>query len=286
MWDVLSITTTVVDFNYYRRGGEVIFPLYLYPDTSQLSTEGQGIRPNLDEKLAQQLAAGMGCAYAFEEARAWQHGQKGEVLPLDILDYIYAVLHSRAYREKYKEFLKIDFPRVPWPTDEVEFRRLVALGAELRLYHLMEHPALDDKARAIGYPVQGSNTVENSMTAASPGFVADGRDVACNVSTMADVPHGRDVACNVSATGDATTDQDVACNVSTMGNVFINATQHFTRVPLRAWEFYIGGYQPAQKWLKDRKGRTLTFDDIQHYRKIIAALKETDRLMGEIDGEA
>ena len=48
-------------------------------------------------------------------------------------------------------------------------------------------------------------------------------------------------------------------------------------------EFYIGGYQPAQKWLKDRKGRTLGMDDIQHYRKIIKALHETDRLMQEID---
>jgi predicted helicase len=222
----------------------------------------------LDENLAQQLAAGMGCTYTFDEARAWQHGQAGEVLPLDILDYSYAVLHSRAYREKYKEFLKIDFPRVPWPTDEVEFRRLVALGAELRQYHLMEHPALDEKARAIGYPVQGSNTVENSMTTASPGFVADGRDAIHRVSAT----DGGDTGTN-------------AVNRVSTGNVFINATQHFTRVPLRAWEFYIGGYQPAQKWLKDRKGRTLTFDDIQHYRKIIAALSETDRLMGEIDGD-
>jgi hypothetical protein len=49
------------------------------------------------------------------------------------------------------------------------------------------------------------------------------------------------------------------------------------------WEFYIGGYQPAQKWLKDRKGRTLSYEDIQHYQKIIVALAETDRLMKEID---
>ncbi len=107
-----------------------------------------------------------------------------------------------------------------------------------------------------------------------------GRDVACNVSTNGDADVDRDVACNVSTNGDADVDRDVACNVSTTGNVFINATQHFTRVPAKAWEFYIGGYQPAQKWLKDRKGRTLTFDDIQHYRRIIAALSETDRPMG------
>jgi hypothetical protein len=54
-------------------------------------------------------------------------------------------------------------------------------------------------------------------------------------------------------------------------------------VPQIAWEFYIGGYQPAQKWLKDRKGRILSFEDILHYQKIIVALTETGRLMKKID---
>ena len=67
------------------------------------------------------------------------------------------------------------------------------------------------------------------------------------------------------------------------GKVYINETQYFDNVPLVAWDFYIGGYQPAQKWLKDRKGRTLEFDDILHYQKIIVALFETARLMKEID---
>jgi hypothetical protein len=67
------------------------------------------------------------------------------------------------------------------------------------------------------------------------------------------------------------------------GKVYINDTQYFDNVPQIAWEFYIGGYQPAQKWLKDRKERTLEFDDILHYQKIIVALAETDRLMNEIN---
>ncbi len=65
------------------------------------------------------------------------------------------------------------------------------------------------------------------------------------------------------------------------GKVYINDTQYFDNVPQIAWEFYIGGYQPAQKWLKDRKGRELQFDDILHYQKIIVALSETDWLMRE-----
>lgn len=94
------------------------------------------------------------------------------------------------------------------------------------------------------YPVDGNNDVTRKITKRSPGYV----------------PHNE-----------------------THGKVFINDEQYFDNVPLVAWEFYIGGYQPAQKWLKDRKGRQLQFDDILHYQKIIVALTETDRLMKEID---
>ncbi len=69
----------------------------------------------------------------------------------------------------------------------------------------------------------------------------------------------------------------------TVGRVYINETQFFSNVPEIAWNFYIGGYQPAQKWLKDRKERELSYDDILHYQKIIVALTETDRIMKEID---
>ena len=151
--------------------------------------------------------------------------------PIDILDYIYAVLHSPTYRETYKEFLKIDFPRVPYPKDVKTFWELVKLGGEIRQIHLLESP-----------------TVEKYITQ----FPED---------------------------GDCVVDKLVYKN----GNVYINQDQYFANVPEVAWNFYIGGYQPAQKWLKDRKGRELNFDDILHYQKIIVALSETDRLMKEID---
>ena len=67
------------------------------------------------------------------------------------------------------------------------------------------------------------------------------------------------------------------------GRVYINENQYFDNVPETAWNFYIGGYQPAQKWLKDRKERELSFEDILHYQKIIVALTETARIMEEID---
>jgi hypothetical protein len=67
------------------------------------------------------------------------------------------------------------------------------------------------------------------------------------------------------------------------GKVHINADQYFDSVPELAWTFHIGGYQPAQKWLKDRRGRVLSFDDITHYQRIVKILTETDRVMKEIE---
>jgi hypothetical protein len=67
------------------------------------------------------------------------------------------------------------------------------------------------------------------------------------------------------------------------GRVWINAWQYFDSVPAIAWEFHIGGYQPAQKWLKDRKGRALTYDDIRHYQRIIEILVKTDQIMRTFD---
>jgi Type ISP C-terminal specificity domain len=67
------------------------------------------------------------------------------------------------------------------------------------------------------------------------------------------------------------------------GKVWINAKQGFAGVSQNAWEFHVGGYQPAQKWLKDRKGHALSWDDIRHYQKIIKILGETHGIMQEIE---
>ena len=171
---------------------------------------------------------------------------KGEQLncfaPIDILDYIYAVLHSPSYREQYKEFLKIDFPRVPYPKDKDTFWALVQLGGEIRQIHLLESPKVEDYITT--YPKDGDNMITRKITKTNIGYESID---------------------------------------NSKGRVWINDEQFFDNVPLIAWEFYIGGYQPAQKWLKDRKGRALSFEDILHYQKIIVALSETDRLMKEID---
>ncbi len=74
----------------------------------------------------------------------------------------------------------------------------------------------------------------------------------------------------------------VTCDENNL-RVYINKTQYFEGVPPEVWGFHIGGYQVCQKWLKDRKGRTLSYDELTHYQKVIVALKETIRLMKEID---
>lgn len=224
----IFISNKLVDKNFYGFQTS-IFPLHLYPDekNKDLFAEGQARTPNLNSEIVEQIAVKLGLRFTNEKEKT-----AGTFAPIDILDYIYAVLHSPTYREKYKEFLKIDFPRVPYPKAAEVFWQLVKLGGELRQLHLLESDKVEDYLTQ--YPIDGDNVVEK------PKYEN--------------------------------------------GKVYINETQYFDNVPQVAWEFYIGGYQPAQKWLKDRKGRALEFDDILHYQKIIVALSETDRLMQEIDG--
>ena len=200
-----------IDRRFYSRpgvqGADYIFPLYLYPVNSPRIS-------NLKKEVVDDIEKVV-----------------GKVSPENIFDYIYAALYSINYREKYKEFLKIDFPRVPYPKNTKTFKKLVALGAELRTIHLLESTKVNQFITT--YPVAGTDVVEK--------LIYKDR------------------------------------------NVFINNDQYFGNVPESAWTFYIGGYQPAQKWLKDRKNRTLTNADIEHYQKMIVTLKETGRIMKEID---
>jgi predicted helicase len=237
------IISNITDFHITEtaNANPYIFPLYIYPDekNKDLFATGQERVPNLNTKIVQQIANKLGLTFTNEKCTSTSLSVTNSFAPIDILDYIYAVLHSPTYREKYKEFLKIDFPRVPYPKAPSPLERaggeafwqLVQLGGQLRQIHLLESPIVEKFITQ--YPIDGNNTV------GKPKY------------------------------------QD--------GKVYINDTQYFDNVPLVAWNFYIGGYQPAQKWLKDRKERKLEFDDILHYQKIIVALTETDRLMKEIN---
>lgn len=229
----VMVTNSIVDFRSWSRpgmqGGDYAAPLYLYYDKSGQQIIGQTSErvPNLETKIVNKIADKLGLIFVNEKETS-----EKTFSPISILDYIYAVLYSTTYREKYSEFLKIDFPRVPYPKNKETFWELVRLGSEIRQIHLLESPVVNSFITQ--YPIKGDNLINKK-----------------------------------------TTFDD--------GKVWINKTQYFDNVPLVAWEFYIGGYQPAQKWLKDRKDRELSEVDINHYQKIIVALTETDKLMKEID---
>lgn len=227
----IFVTNKIVDDSFVSnksRERGYVFPLYLYPDNpeQQIIIQTAERIPNLNTEIIKQIAEKLGLTFTNEKETT-----ENTFAPIDILDYIYAVLHSLTYREKYKEFLKIDFPRVPYPKDQNTFWQLIKLGEEIRQIHLLESPTVEKYITQ--YPMDGDNIVTK------PKY------------------------------------QD--------GKVYINNTQYFNFVPEIAWNFYIGGYQPAQKWLKDRKDRKLEIEDIFHYQKIIVALTETDKLMKEID---
>lgn len=231
---VCLVSNLIIEKGSLPRGNYSIFPLYLYPEQSNQPTL-DGVKqeryPNLNMEIVNKIAESAGLHFAAEENLEGATVKTNQFHPIDILDYIYAVLHSPAYRQKYKEFLKIDFPRVPYPTHLREFYDLVNLGSQLRKIHLLESE--ETEKYITQYPEDGNNEVVKPVYA--------------------------------------------------NGKVYINENQYFNNVSEVTWNFYIGGYQPAQKWLKDRKGRTLEFDDILHYQKIIVALIRTAEIMIEID---
>jgi len=205
------------------------FPLYIYNESEESNLDKTKRHSNLNQILVKQLLINI-------EKYEWvdDHELKknnNQISPLDILDYVYAFLHSPKYRETYKDFLKIDFPRVPPAKNKEQFLKIARLGSSLRKLHLMEDPELNTFSTK--FPIRGENNVEK--------ILFDGE------------------------------------------KVWINNTQYFEGVSKTVWDFYIGGYQPVQKWLKDRKGRTLNFEDLTHYQKIIKSLETTIEVMKKID---
>ncbi|MBQ6062552.1 MAG: DNA methyltransferase, partial [Prevotella sp.] len=226
-WHHVSVTQSILANDNEERGlvddcrvsnktkeRGYFFPLYINVGfADSIFEKNEEIVPNFNKDIYRKIQEGLG----------------ETVSPTDLFDYIYAVLHSPSYRKRYEEFLKIDFPRIPYPTDLGEFRRLADIGAQLRRLHLMD--GLPTRT-GITFPVAGTNEV-----------------------TLCRYEDSR---------------------------VYINDTQYFDGVAEHAFQHYIGGYQPAQKWLKDRRDRTLDFDDVRHYERIIYALDATRRLMSLI----
>ena len=234
-WSHVQVTRNISDKrnHYSNKWIPIQCPLYLYSDSENL--EWTTRTPNLNQAIWEKMSENVG----------------RETTPEEVLDYIYAVLHSPSYREKYREFLKIDFPRVPYPKSRESFDVLVKLGGELRGLHLLESPKVEEYITT--FPVAGTNEVEKIT------FIHPKLDPGSIDTKVEDA------------------------EINSAWQVWMNSTQYFGDVPEIAWNFYIWGYQPAQKWLKDRKWRVLTWEDISHYQQVVVALTETSRVMGEID---
>jgi predicted helicase len=210
-WNLVSLSDKVTDTNLFRRGGIQFFPLYLYPT----GLEGGERRNNLNPALMREWSARAGL----------------EIGPEDALAYAYALLHSPAYRQRYAEFLKTDYPRLPLSSNPELCIRLYALGRELIDLHLLR--ALPSALP--NYPEAGEDIVEK------PRY--DGENQ----------------------------------------RLFINARQYLHPIAQEVWEFRIGGYEVLEKWLKERRGRKLSYAELEYLRRTISALDRTLDLMKKID---
>jgi predicted helicase len=168
----------------------------------------------------------------FREFVNKKYGQK--ISPEAILGYIYAVLQSSNYRAKYLEFLKIDFPRVPFVDDVEIFKKLSDLGSELIEVHLLKKTP--------------QSSIGNAKTT-DKNF-----DYICQKPIFK----------------------------TQTSQLFFNKTSYFENVSEQIFEFKIGGYQVLDKFLNERKGRNLSFDEINHLTKTIKALEFTILQMAKI----
>lgn len=241
-WGVLATSSIIGHKALAAYDINTLFPLYRYPDANLAG-------PTLFDAADSNTAPGGRCSN-FTDAfvadmethlrlRLVADG-RGDLQatfgPEDAFDYIYAVFHSPTYRQRYSEFLKTDFPRVPLTGDVDLFRTLCDLGRRLVAVHLMERRG----PRVVSYPAPGDNKVQ----------------AVCYVP-----PKGQ-----------------------SKGRVYINKTQYFEGVSPEVWGVDVGGYQVAEKWLKDRGDRLLVFEDLTDYMDIIGGLVETMHLMQQIDG--
>lgn len=203
-----------------------VFPLYIYNNSGQ-----QGLLEDIHKSNNFQWS-NLGW---LETLQAFTSNLSGNFIqPAEaIFYYIYAILYSNLYRQKYQEFLKIDFPHIPFTKDYALFKNLAELGEELANLHLLKKKELESPS--IKYPVSGENKVEKQE------YNEGGK------------------------------------------KVYINDSQYFAGIDSELWNYYIGGYQVLEKWLKDRKDRTLTAEDIKHYCKMATALAKTITIQKQID---
>ena len=255
-WQDIQITKNLIEYGIMAArvgNGAPSAPLYTYSENGQRQY-------NFIKEKAQSIVTDIGLIYVEAEPSTFEeHLTNNKVSPIHVMDYIYAYLHSPSYRKEFVEYLKKDYPRVPYPKDSKQFWTLVYMGQHLRKLHLFEvfevEPTKDTKYPFCG---EGDNRITKMYSKKKSGFVSTNNH---------------------------------------MGRVYINDTQYFDTVPISVWNFFVGGYQPAQQWLKSKKrdydldidvqhlkiSRKLSQDDIHHYQNILYVMEKTIQYMKEID---
>ncbi len=231
-WQHCLLTNGITDDCYVSdktRERGYLFPLYLYSQPDKEKRQKEAFE-DADPFQGQERIENFSPEFrAFVDTHYTHHYS-----PEDILGYIYAVLHSPSYREKYQNFLKIDFPRIPFVNRRETFEALSKLGWELVQAHLLK--SIPQELKELNVEVIAGN-----FKVEKPVY---------------DAQHER---------------------------LYINKTQYFVPVPQDVWEFHIGGYQVLDKYLKSRKGRTLSLDEIETIQNVVSVLRFTIDQMRRID---
>ena len=230
------------------REANQVFPLYRYPNgTSGRLSLGDETWPadktngNRVPNLKPEFIAAISVATNIQFVPSPAAGPLGDTqfAPVDVLGYIYAILHCPSYRALFAEFLRMDFPRIPVTSDSAQFRALSAIGKRLLELHTVEAAAAPKLG--LQFPIAGGNAVIRRQVRYAPP------------------------------------------TSGTTGRVYFNADQYIDGVPLEVWEFEVGGFQVADKWLKDRAGRALTFDELMTYQAALQSIACTIDLVAEIE---
>jgi len=245
----IFVGSSLIDINFLS-GQSIVIPLYNYSDKEQTKLIIDEQQSDIGDSNFSELAK----EFALQTKLKWQPLGKGDLIstlgPEAVFYFIYSILHSPIYRKTYLEQLKIGFPRIPHTNNTSLFKSLVEKGNHLVNLHLLGKNPFDISTTIFDDPKKWQVKILSKKSRGNDDWIVE------NVTY-----------------------------VENEKRVYINDTQYFEEIAPEVWEYKIGGYQVLEKWLKDRKkaDRCLSVDDLKHYMKVVVSLRETIRIMKEID---
>lgn len=283
-WSLISISNEPIDANIFRRGGINVFPLYLYPTEKKKDLfehsdwpEGKDGRvPNLDKGFVEELAGKIDLKFVSDgRGNLGEKSEKG-------LKSINGV-DSRLRGNDTPAIHRISATA---PTGAGAKRDVGTFGPEdvlayiYGIFHSPEYRKRYAEFLKIDFP-------RVPMPADKESFVKIcrvGQELMALHLLEAKILEDEKQWPRFGVKGSSVVEKGYPSYVKKdgeKGRVYINQEQYFEGVEPEVWEFCIGGYQVCEKWLKDRRERTLSYDEQNHYQKIVVALRETSRLMQE-----